>query len=28
MYYPIREQFNLSAQMAVRAISKTCEAYK
>lgn len=28
VYYPIREQFNLSAQMAVRAISKTCEAYK
>jgi len=28
VYYSIREQFNLSAQMAVRAISKTCEAYK
>ncbi|MDF0591695.1 RNA-guided endonuclease InsQ/TnpB family protein [Candidatus Methanocrinis natronophilus] len=28
VYYPIREQFNLSSQMAVRAISKTCEAYK
>ena len=28
VYYPIREQFGLSAQMAVRAIAKTCEAYK
>jgi predicted transposase len=28
VYYPIREKYNLSAQMAVRAISKTVEAYK
>jgi putative transposase len=28
VYYPIREQFGLSAQLAVRAISKVCEAYK
>mgnify|MGYP001324213488 FL=1 len=28
VYYPIREQFNLSAQMTVRAIAKACEAYK
>jgi putative transposase len=28
VYYPIRERYNLSAQMAVRAISKTVEAYK
>ncbi|HSD56706.1 MAG TPA: transposase, partial [Methanotrichaceae archaeon] len=28
VYYKIREQYNLSAQMAVRAISKTVEAYK
>jgi putative transposase len=28
VYYRIREQYNLSAQMAVRAISKTVEAYK
>lgn len=28
VYYDIRERFGLSAQMTVRAISKTCEAYK
>ena len=28
VYYRIREQYHLSAQMAVRAISKTVEAYK
>lgn len=28
VYHPIREQFGISAQMAVRAISKACEAYK
>ena len=28
VYYRIREQYGLSAQMTVRAISKTCEAYK
>ena len=28
VYYRVREQYNLSAQMAVRAISKTVEAYK
>jgi putative transposase len=28
VYYPIRERYSLSAQMAVRAISKTVEAYK
>jgi len=28
VYYDIRKQFNLSSQMAVRAISKTVEAYK
>lgn len=27
-YYDIREQFNLSAQMVVRAIGKVCESYK
>ena len=28
VYYPIRKRYNLSAQMAVRAISKAVEAYK
>ncbi|KKW11724.1 MAG: hypothetical protein UY48_C0013G0005 [Candidatus Gottesmanbacteria bacterium GW2011_GWB1_49_7] len=28
VYREVRERFGLSAQMAVRAISKTCEAYK
>ena len=28
VYYPIREQYRLSAQMTVRAISKVVEAYK
>lgn len=28
LYHQIREQFGLSAQMTVRAISKVCEAYK
>ena len=28
VYYDIRERFGLSSQMAVRAISKACEAYK
>jgi putative transposase len=28
VYHPIREKFGISAQMAVRAISKACEAYK
>ena len=28
VYYPIREQYGLSAQMTVRAISKVVEAYK
>src|SRR5512143_3571155 len=28
VYYRIREQYNLSAQMTVRAISKAVEAYK
>ncbi|HLZ22535.1 MAG TPA: transposase [Ktedonobacterales bacterium] len=28
VYYDIRQQFNLSAQMAIRAISKVAEAYK
>lgn len=28
VYYPIREKFGLSAQMAIRAIAKTVEAYK
>ena len=28
VYYTIRERYNLSAQMAVRAISKTVEAFK
>ncbi|MHC1632034.1 MAG: hypothetical protein ACXQT4_07120 [Methanotrichaceae archaeon] len=28
VYYPTREQFGLSAQMTVRAISKVVEAYK
>jgi IS605 OrfB family transposase len=27
-YYPTREKFELSAQMAVRAIGKVCESYK
>lgn len=27
-YYQVREQFGLSAQLTVRAIAKTCEAYK
>jgi IS605 OrfB family transposase len=27
-YYPIRERYGLSSQLAIRAISKTCEAYK
>ena len=28
VYYPIRERFNLPSQLAIRAISKVCEAYK
>ena len=28
VYHQIREQFGISSQMAVRAISKACEAYK
>lgn len=28
VYYDLRAEFNLSAQMAVRAIGKTCDAYK
>lgn len=28
VYYPIRERFGLSAQMAVRCIAQACEAYK
>jgi len=28
VYRDIREMFGISAQMAVRAISKSCEAYK
>jgi putative transposase len=28
VYYPIRDQFGLSSQLTVRAISKVCEAYK
>jgi len=28
VYYPIREKFGLSAQMTIRAIAKTVEAYK
>ena len=28
VYYDIRERFGLPAQMAVRAVSKVCEAYK
>jgi predicted transposase len=28
VYYDIREQFGLPAQMAIRVISKTAEAYK
>ena len=28
VYYPIREWFNLPSQLAIRAISKVCEAYK
>ncbi len=28
VYYDIREQFGLSSQMAIRAISKVSEAYK
>lgn len=28
IYYPIREKFDLSAQMTIRAIAKTVEAYK
>jgi len=28
VYYPIRERYGLSSQLAIRAISKTCEAYK
>lgn len=28
VYYDVRENFGLSAQMTVRAISKVCEAYK
>jgi predicted transposase len=27
-YYEIRDRFALSAQLAVRAIAKACEAYK
>ena len=28
VYYPLRERFGLSAQMAVRAIAQACEAYR
>ncbi len=28
VYYEVRKQFGLSSQMAVRAIAKTCEAFK
>ena len=28
VYHEIRDKFGISAQMAVRAISKACEAYK
>jgi len=28
VYYPIRERYNLSAQLTIRAISKVAEAYK
>jgi putative transposase len=28
VYYPLREKFGLSAQMAIRAIAKVCGAYK
>jgi len=28
VYYPVREQFGLSSQLTIRAISKVCEAYK
>ena len=28
VYRPIRKEFGLSSQMAVRAIAKVCEAYK
>jgi putative transposase len=28
VYYPIREHFDLSSQLTVRAISKVCEAFK
>jgi IS605 OrfB family transposase len=28
IYYQVREKFNLSAQLTIRAIAKTCEAYK
>ncbi len=28
VYYPVREQFELSSQLTIRAISKVCEAYK
>ena len=28
VYHEVREKYGLSAQLTVRAISKTCEAYK
>lgn len=28
VYHEVREKFNLSAQLTIRAIAKTCEAYK
>jgi len=28
VYYQIKEKYNLSAQLVIRAIAKTCEAYK
>jgi IS605 OrfB family transposase len=28
VYHDVREKFNLSAQLTIRAIAKTCEAYK
>ena len=28
VYYPVRDQFGLSSQLTIRAISKVCEAYK
>ena len=28
VYHQIREKYNLSAQLTIRAIAKTCEAYK